>query len=75
MDKWEYRTFFWQLANITTPISLTEVPPSGIPPYDSSRRGIPSTPLTSLLNQLGEQGWELVGNAGGDFLIFKRRKP
>ncbi len=67
MQKWEYRTF------LMDPGARQMVPNQPTP--GTEKAGAPGD-LPSVLNQLGEDGWELCGVVGqgerGSLMIFKR---
>jgi hypothetical protein len=68
MQRWEYHTITTYAYNWADSIGRTgRLPREGPPMY-----GDP----TGMLNELGEQGWELIGvaaRAGGDCQLFLKR--
>ena len=71
--QWEYETLLIGNDKLTVPPALARVATAGPRPW-------PATGLEEALNEMGREGWELVGitniaSGGQTLAVFKRPLP
>jgi hypothetical protein len=71
MQRWEYLTLFIESSRWSDSLGRAGTVPLG------KNMGVRAGDPTALLNELGEQGWELAGVAGRDdngvYRLFLKR--